>query len=227
MLEIAVAGVPGAGGEGARAVADLDQVAKLPARLITVGLVPVVAVVGRHGLDVHLERVWRAGQREDPRPVAAIRPGPARRGEGGALVATVARRRWPRRCWSRWYWPRWYWPRWSLAALATVFRGLHGRAAAVPDGITVIVDDCHAELAVRVAGAGPGQVADLAGVEGAEAVCLPGPLGQPLQGAQREGQVPPHRQPEPQPTGPAARRARLVAGVAGNTAAGSTAGGTA
>ena len=47
MFEVAVPGVPGAGGEGALAVADLDQVPERVAGLVAARLVPVVAAGDR------------------------------------------------------------------------------------------------------------------------------------------------------------------------------------
>ena len=56
VLEICVAGAACAGGEGALAVADLDEVAELVAGLVAGGFVPVVAVIGGDRVDVDDER---------------------------------------------------------------------------------------------------------------------------------------------------------------------------
>jgi hypothetical protein len=47
MLDVRLAGVPGAGGEAAAAVADLDEVTEQVSGIMTGGLVPVVTVPGR------------------------------------------------------------------------------------------------------------------------------------------------------------------------------------
>jgi hypothetical protein len=56
----------------------------------------------------------------------------------------------------------------------------------VADRVSELVGDRDAELAIGVGRAGPGQVADEAGVQGAEAVRLTGPLGTAEQRLQRE-----------------------------------------
>src|ERR1700722_1950795 len=70
MLEVAVAGVAGAGRERAGVVADLDKVAEGGVGLVGVRLVAVVTVVGRDRRDVQgaLQARWD-GQRPGAAPV--------------------------------------------------------------------------------------------------------------------------------------------------------------
>src|SRR5215831_4701013 len=103
VLEVAAAGVPGAGREGARPVPDLDQVPQRVAGLVAARLVPVVAAGDRDRPELDRELpaagqgqrpaavpIWRAGavaRGERPRPVPAARRGfaPGAGGPGAAV----------------------------------------------------------------------------------------------------------------------------------------------
>src|SRR5215470_16625032 len=80
VLEVAAAGVPGAGREGAFAVPDLDQVPEGVAGLVAARLVRVVAVGDRHRPEFHGE-FPPVGQGQHPGSVPGWRAGAAGRGE--------------------------------------------------------------------------------------------------------------------------------------------------
>ncbi len=73
MLEVGLPGLPGAGREGALAVADLDEMAQPVAGLVTGGLVPVVTGV-RGDLAQRHDEPPAAGQGQGPGAEAARRP---------------------------------------------------------------------------------------------------------------------------------------------------------
>src|SRR5580658_9254229 len=83
MFEITVRGGTPAAGSGACRVPDLGQVAELDAGIMTLGLVPVIAVSRGDRLDVH-EQIPLTGDPggQPPRPVPSSRAGRAGRGEG-------------------------------------------------------------------------------------------------------------------------------------------------
>src|SRR5215470_15913334 len=91
VLEVAAAGGPGAGREGALAVADLDQVRQRVAGLVAARLVPVVAAGDRDraGPDGELPA---AGQGKRPAAVPAGRAGAVARGERPPPVPAARRR---------------------------------------------------------------------------------------------------------------------------------------
>ena len=91
VLEVAAAGVPGAGGEGALAVPDLDQVPQRVAGLVAARLVPVVAAGDRDRAEFDGE-FPAAGQGEYPGAVPAWRAGAVARGEGPGAVPVPGRR---------------------------------------------------------------------------------------------------------------------------------------
>src|SRR5215470_16909388 len=80
VLEVAAAGVPGAGREGALAVADLHQVPQRVAGLVAARLVLVVAIGDRDRPEFHGE-FPAVGQGQRPGSVPARRAGAAGRGE--------------------------------------------------------------------------------------------------------------------------------------------------
>jgi hypothetical protein len=70
VLEVGLPGMPGAGGERALKIADLDEVAEDVAGLVGGGVMAVVAVLGRDRLKFH-EHGGTAGQGEVPCAVTA------------------------------------------------------------------------------------------------------------------------------------------------------------
>ena len=72
MLEIGLAGMPRTGREGALVITDLDQVTERIVRLVSVGLMTVVAVEYRDGPELDDEGS-AVGQGEDPAAVASGR----------------------------------------------------------------------------------------------------------------------------------------------------------
>src|SRR5215472_7880532 len=90
VLEVAAAGVPGAGREGALAVPDLHQVPQRVAGLVAARLVPVVAAGHRHRAELHGE-LPPAGQDQRPAAVPAWRAGTVARGERPRSVPAARR----------------------------------------------------------------------------------------------------------------------------------------
>ena len=74
MLEVAVAGVPGAGREGTFSVPDLDEMPEGVAGLVAVRLMPVVAVGHRYRAELDRE-LPPAGEGEEPAAEPAGRAG--------------------------------------------------------------------------------------------------------------------------------------------------------
>ncbi len=172
----------------------------LDAGIMALGLVPVVAVAGRDGVDGE-DPGPLAGDPggEPPGPVSARRPG-AGRGEGepglraagrpgsagrraGRLVPGAVRRPGPLRC-----------PGASGSAVSSAAAGF-GPGAGVPGGASAGVGDGQAPRRRRVRGGGGGQVAGQPRVDRAEAGELPGPVGEAEQGGQRDGEVVPAGEP--------------------------------
>src|SRR5262249_33195133 len=91
MLEVTVAGVPGAEREGTFPVPDLDEMPEGVAGLVTVRLMPVVAVGHRYRAEFDGE-LPPVGEGEEPGAEPAWRAGISLPGEGPGTVA--AARRW-------------------------------------------------------------------------------------------------------------------------------------
>src|SRR6516165_4281307 len=200
VFEVAVPGVPGAGGEGALAVADLDQVPQRVAGLVAARLVPVVAAGDRDRSELGGE-FPAAGQGEYPGSVPVWRAGAVPRGERPGAVAVSGRR--------------------GFAP------GPGGFCAAVPDGDSGWVCHGDAPVAVRAARGGGREVAGQGGVERAQAVAGAGPVGEAEQGGQRDGQVDAGCQRRGRPAGRVTQPAAVRAAVARTAGAGSGAAGTA
>jgi anaerobic selenocysteine-containing dehydrogenase len=161
VLDVALGGGPTADRAGAGGVPDLDQVLQLDAWVVAVGLVPVVAVLGRERVQRHDQVGPGSGGVQPPGAVPAARPIPAGGGEGE-----------PGRPGTRAF---------------PVALGL-GPGAAVTDSVPLLVGDRHAPSGLRVVRGGGGQVAGQPGVDGPEAGQLAGSAGQFGQGGQRGGQ---------------------------------------
>jgi hypothetical protein len=129
MLEVGFPGMPGTGGKSALAVTDVDEVAKQVARIVPDRLVLVAAFPGGYRVQVHTELSPSARDGEQP----GAKPAGWARG----LPRSENEERGDRR--------------WRAITLALAWASpLAGLAAAVTDGVAFVVDDRHAELAVRV-----------------------------------------------------------------------------
>src|SRR6185437_12706103 len=164
MLEVRFAGVAGAGREGTFPVADLHQVPQQITGLVAVCLIPVIAVGDGDGPEADVV-LPAAGQGEGPGAPSAGWPGLAGApGEGPGAVAGAGRR-----------------------GLAAVSSG--GSGAAVADGVSLGAGEGDAPGAVRAAGGRAGEVAAQSRVQGPQAVGLAGPVGEPEQVRERDGEV--------------------------------------
>src|SRR6185437_416101 len=195
MLEVRFAGVAGAGREGAFPVADLHQVPQQVTGLVAGCLIPVVAVGDGDGPEADVV-VPAAGQGECPGAPSVRGPGLAGApGEGPRPVAGAG---------ARW------------RGLAAASPG--GSGAAVADGVSLGAGDRHAPGAVRAAGGRAGEVPAQGGVQGAEAVCLAGPVGESEQVGEGDGEVGrggQRRAGPARPVGLPGGRAAILPGAAG------------
>src|SRR5215472_12346362 len=178
VLEISSTCGPPAAGPGARGVSDLGQMAEHDPRVVTPGLVPVVAFADgdRPDLDKQVPLPGDAGG-EPPDAVAAWRAGLAGGGEGEPGLTGRVR------------------PSGHARFVPFGGAGGCGSGAAVADGAALAVGDGHAPGGARVTGRGPSQLPGQVGVNRPDPGNLTGPVRQVQQGGRRDGQGDPPREP--------------------------------